>query len=93
MVRCTLIGVALIAEFAGRRVDGMAHSGTSIAIATLLVLGLTGCATELSGRLSSSASEDTPYVGVFTGEYVDGRPLYRFPTIHVVGSRSSVGGI
>ena len=71
-------------------VDGMAHSGTSIAIATLLVLGLAGCAAELSGRLSGSASEDTPYVGVFTGEYVDGKPLFRFPSIHVVGSRSSV---
>jgi hypothetical protein len=31
-----------------------------------------------------------PYVGVFTGEFVDGKPLYRFPTIEVVVSRSSI---
>jgi hypothetical protein len=27
------------------------------------------------------------YVGEFTGEYVDGKPLYRFPAIQVVGRR------
>ena len=75
------------------QVDGMAQSGTSIGIAILLVLGLVGCAAELSGKLSSSASDDTPYVGLFTGEYVDGKPLYRFPPIYVIGSRSTVGGI
>ena len=40
--------------------------------------------------VNSSDAEVTPYVGVFTGEFVDGVPLYRFPAIHVVGSRSSV---
>lgn len=70
--------------------DGMARTGTSIAIAALLLLGLAGCAAGLSGRLGSSASGDTPYVGVFTGVNVDGKPLYRFPSINVVGSRSSV---
>ena len=76
------------------QVDGKARAGTSIAIATLLlVLGLAGCAAELRGRLGSSADEGMSYVGVFTGEYVDGKPLYRFPSIIVVGSRNSVGGI
>ena len=69
----------------------MAHLGASIALGTLFVLGLAGCAAELSGRPSSSASENTAYVGVFTGEYVDDKPLYRFPSIYVVGSRSNVG--
>lgn len=69
----------------------MANLGASIVLGTLLVLGLAGCAAKLSGRPSSSASEDRPYVGVFTGEYVDDKPLYRFPSIHVVGSRSNVG--
>jgi hypothetical protein len=27
---------------------------------------------------------------VFTGEFVDGLPLYRFPTIVVIGSRRSL---
>jgi hypothetical protein len=38
----------------------------------------------------ASAPARAPYVGVFTGEYVDGLPLYRLPTIEVVGSRRSV---
>ena len=76
------------------QVDGKARAGTSIAIATLLLaLGLAGCAVELRGRFGSSTTEGTQYVGVFTGEYVDGKPLYRFPSILVVGSRNSVGNI
>lgn len=35
--------------------------------------------------------EPAPYVGVFTGEFVDGLPLYRFPTIEVVGWRTRAG--
>lgn len=77
-----------------RRVDAGTHAGTATAaMAILLVLGLAGCAAELNRRSSSSAAEGAPYVGVFTGEYVDGKPLYRFPSIYVVGSRSSVGDI
>jgi hypothetical protein len=67
----------------------VAHSGRSIAIASSLVVGLAGCMTEPGGGLNNPDSEDAPYVGVFTGEYVDGIPLYRFPPIHVVGSRGS----
>ena len=67
----------------------------SIAVATLLVLGLAGCAADLGGRSGNSAGnsgdENGPNVGVFTGEYVDGKPLYRFPAIYIVGLRSSVG--
>jgi len=58
--------------------------------AAALVLGLTGCAAELGTKPSSSPLEAAPYVGVFTGEFVDGRPLYRFPPILVIGSRNSV---
>ncbi len=68
-----------------------ARAGTWIVVATLLVLALAGCAAELGPKPSSSASEAAPYVGVFTGEFVDGKPLYRFPPIYVVGSRSSAG--
>jgi len=45
------------------------------------------------GRRGGPDSEDSPYVGVFTGEYVDGKPLYRFPSILVVGSRSGADGL
>jgi hypothetical protein len=61
-----------------------------IAVATALVLGLAGCAAELGPKPSSLPLEAAPYVGVFAGEFVDGKPLYRFPSILVIGSRSSV---
>jgi hypothetical protein len=60
------------------------------AIMALLIVGLAGCATELTPRPGSPSTEAAPYVGVYTGEFVDGKPLYRFPTIEVVGLRSSV---
>jgi hypothetical protein len=53
-----------------------------LGIAAFVVLGLAACASApMAGR---------PYVGVFTGEFVNGLPLYRLPTIEVVGSRRSV---
>ena len=52
---------------------------SKIAAAAIVVLALAGCA-ELSSRLT--------YVGEFTGEYVDGKPLYRLPSIEVVGYRN-----
>ena len=52
---------------------------SKIAVAAVLVLALAGCA-ELTTR--------PPYVGEFTGEYVDGKPLYRLPSIEVVGYRN-----
>jgi hypothetical protein len=58
-----------------------------VTVATALALGLAGCAAELGPKPSSSPLEVAPYVGVFTGEFVDGRPLYRFPPILVIGSR------
>lgn len=73
------------------QLGGKARTGTWIVVATLLVLGLAACAAELGPKPSSSAWEAAPYVGVFTGEFVDGKPLYRFPAIYVVGSRSSIG--
>jgi len=57
-----------------------------VAIAPVLALALAACAVE-TGRKADSTLEAAPYVGVFTGEFVEGRPLYRFPSILVVGSR------
>jgi len=58
------------------------------AVLALVIVGLAGCASEPSR--SSRAPAEAPYVGVFTGEFVDGKPLYRFPRIEVIGSRRSV---
>ncbi len=62
-------------------------SSAVFAVVALVIVGLAGCATELTPSPGNSAA---PYVGVFTGEYVDGKPLYRLPTIEVVGLRSSI---
>jgi hypothetical protein len=51
----------------------------------LVAIGAAGCA-ELP---ATSNARQAPYEGVFTGEFVDGRPLYRFPPIEVIGRRSS----
>ena len=63
----------------------------ALATVALLVVGLAGCASELTPRSDVPPAGAAPYVGVFTGELVDGKPLYRFPAIEVVGSRSSSG--
>jgi hypothetical protein len=63
----------------------------AFAAVALLVVGLAGCASELTPRPDVPPVGAAPYVGVFTGELVDGKPLYRFPAIEVVGSRSSYG--
>jgi len=61
-----------------------------LGIVILLAAGLGGCATDPTSRSGMPSTEAAPYAGVFTGEFVDGKPLYRFPTIEVVGTRSSV---
>jgi len=69
------------------------HVGARTAFATvaLLTVGLAGCASELTPRPNRPPADAAPYLGVFTGELVDAKPLIRFPTIEVVGSRSSIG--
>ena len=64
---------------------------TAFATAVFLIVGLAGCASELTPRPNDPSTGAAPYVGVFTGELVDGKPLYRFPAIEVVGSRSGSG--
>jgi len=65
----------------------MTRKRTALAASLFLVIGLAGCASDLASRAPANTA---PYVGVFTGEFVDGKPLYRFPAIEIVGSRSSV---
>jgi len=63
---------------------------TAIAMVALLIAGLAGCASDLTSPPDRPSSDASTY-GLFTGEFVDGLPLYRFPPIVVVGSRSSIG--
>src|SRR4051812_37324228 len=71
------------------RVDGRARMCAAAAIVTLLAIAFSGCAVEIGARASDSAGPALPYAGFFTGQYVEGKPLYRFPPIYVVGSRSN----
>lgn len=59
-----------------------------MALAVLLVVGLAGCA---SPGPNYAPVDAAPFVGMFTGEFVDGKPLYRFPPIEIVGTRGSIG--
>jgi hypothetical protein len=65
--------------------------GAPIALAIMVVLGLAGCAADLRGSSARLPADDN--IGVFTGEYVEGVPVYRFPSILVIGSRSGLGDI
>jgi hypothetical protein len=73
------------------RVGHRIEARSLVATLALLIVGLAGCASELTPGPNRLPAEAAPYVGVFTGEFVDGKPLYRFPTIEVVGSRSDIG--
>lgn len=71
-----------------RRTREHANAGAWLALAAFII-ELAGCAPG-SSLPPANPSMEAPMQGVFTGEYVDGKPLYRLPPIEVVGSRSSV---
>jgi hypothetical protein len=73
------------------RLEHRTDARVALTTVALLIVGLAGCASELTPRPDVPPAGAAPYVGVFTGEFVDGKPLYRFPAIEVVGSRSSNG--
>ena len=73
------------------QVEHRTHALTAFAAGALLIVGLAGCALQLAPRPNHAPADAAPYVGVFTGEFVDGKPLYRFPPIEVVGTRTSIG--
>jgi len=61
---------------------GATLSGVRVRLAIVAIaLGIAGCA---------SAPTTAAYVGEFTGEFVDGVPLYRFPAIEIFGTLRSV---
>jgi hypothetical protein len=73
------------------QVERRFRARTLFAAVSLVIAGLAGCASVPTPEPSGSPVAPAPYIGVFTGEFVDGKPLYRFPPIEVVGSRSSLG--
>ena len=62
------------------------HRWLRLAGAAALVVALSGCAANVATRPGAA-----PYIGEFTGEFVDGKPLYRLPTIEVVATRKDAG--
>jgi hypothetical protein len=54
-------------------------------VALAIAVVLCGCAS-----VGDSSADRRSYVGVFTGDFVDGLPLYRLPSITVVGRRAAV---
>ena len=73
------------------RIKYMTRERMVLAAMVLMIAGLAGCASGPTQRAGLPPANPAPYVGVFTGEFVDGKPLYRFPAIEIVGSRSSMG--
>ena len=71
-------------------INYMTRERMLLAALMLMIAGLAGCA-GLAPNAGLPPANAAPYVGVFTGEFVDGMPLYRFPAIEIVGSRSSIG--
>lgn len=72
-------------------IEHRTHARTAFAAVALLIVGLAGCASVPTPEANLPPANGAPYVGVFTGQFVDGKPLYRLPTIEIVGSRSGVG--
>jgi hypothetical protein len=62
-----------------------------IAIVLSLIVGLAGCASDFPLWQNHPPAEAVSNIAVFTGEFVDGKPLYRLPRMEVVGSRSNIG--
>jgi hypothetical protein len=75
----------------GRPIKYTTRARVLLGALMLMITAFAGCASDLAPKASLSSASAVPYVGVFTGEFVDGKPLYRLPAIEIVGSRSSVG--
>ena len=70
------------------RISPALHMSVKLGVAALVMLVMVAC---IDAFDSTPASEQRPalvaVVGVFTGQYVGGVPLYRLPSVSVIGSR------
>ena len=64
---------------------GCSRRAAHVCAALTIAVVLAGCAS-----VGEPGADRRSYVGVFTGDFVDGLPLYRLPPITVVGRRDSV---
>src|SRR5437867_3778212 len=63
---------------------------TALVIAVLITAAVPVAACEKADPVEvASASGDTRGAGAFTGEFVNGAPVYRLPAINVVGRRQA----
>ena len=60
---------------------------TPFLVVALIATAALGANAEAADSLTSKASAETQLVGVFTGQNVNGTPVYRLPPVIVVGSR------
>ena len=68
----------------------LARGLASIAVALFVAVAVPASACEKgSAALIAKASAETRAVGTFTGEIVNGAPVYRLPSITVVGRRET----
>ena len=74
----------------GRTARSMSRSSMSLVACALMAIALSAAAVERTAGtpLAKTTGEATP-TAVFTGEFVDGKPLYRLPPINVVAHRDA----
>jgi hypothetical protein len=58
-----------------------------LVVALIATVALDTAAEAADLRPASKASANAPVIGLFTGEYVNGAPVYRLPPVIVVGTR------
>lgn len=62
------------------------------AIAVIATATLTSAAQAAPAQPPCGAYAETQMAGVFTGEFINGAPVYRFPAVVVTSSRKAKGG-
>jgi uncharacterized protein YjiS (DUF1127 family) len=70
-----------------RRRISVQLSAPLLVVALIATVALGAAAEAADSRPASKASAQAQVVGVFTGEYVNGAPVYRMPPVIVVASR------
>ncbi len=80
------MAISLTFHYTDRGRQRLAGGLASLAVALLVAVALPVSACEKGpAALIAKASAETRAVGTFTGEIVNGAPVYRLPSITVVG--------